>query len=137
MTETMTTPPPRLTGEDHEHHFYLYGTGQEFGPYSVQDLQVMASAGQLRADSLVHGVGGGGWFPAREIPWLFSDRSWLATVLISVFLGVLGVDRLYLGYTGVGLAKLLTLGGLGVWALLDTVLIVLRKVPDSHGRPLR
>lgn len=138
MTETMTAPPPRAAGGGgDEHRFYLYGTGQEFGPYTVADLQVMAGAGQVRPGSLVHGVDGGGWFPAREIPWLFSDKSWLAAVVISVFLGVLGIDRLYLGHTGIGLAKLLTLGGLGIWALVDTVLIAMRKVSDSHGRPLR
>ena len=58
-------------------------------------------------------------------------------MLISVFLGVFGIDRFYLGYTGIGLAKLFTFGGLGIWALVDTVLIALRQVPDSHGRPLR
>lgn len=134
MTGTATIPPPGFIGEQ---QFYLYGTGQEFGPYVLQDLQAMASAGQLKADALVHSTSGGGWFPAREIPWLFSDKSWLVTVLISFFFGVLGIDRFYLGYTGIGVAKLLTVGGLGIWALVDTVLIALRTVPDSAGRPLR
>ena len=58
-------------------------------------------------------------------------------MLISCFLGVFGVDNwFYLGYTGIGLAKVFTLGGLGVWAMVDTVLIALRQVPDSHGRAL-
>jgi TM2 domain-containing membrane protein YozV len=51
-------------------------------------------------------------------------------------LGVFGVDRFYLGYTGIGLAKLFTFGGLGIWALIDFILIALRRVPDREGKPL-
>ena len=52
------------------------------------------------------------------------------------FLGGLGVDRFYLGYTGLGIAKLLTLGGLGVWALIDFIMIAMRKVTAADGSAL-
>ena len=42
-----------------------------------------------------------------------------------------------IGYTGLGIVKLLTLGGLGIWALIDLILIVMNRLPDSKGLPLR
>jgi hypothetical protein len=85
----------------------------------------------------VHRTTDGQLFPARDIPWLFSDKAWAVAVLLSVLLGVFGVDRLYLGHIWLGLAKLFTFGGLGLWALADIVLIALQMVRDSEGRPLR
>lgn len=44
-------------------------------------------------------------------------------LLISIFAGVYGIDRFYIGDTGMGVGKLLTCGGLGVWAIVDWFLI--------------
>jgi len=66
-----------------------------------------------------------------------SDKDWTSTLLISYFLGWLGIDRFYLGYTGLGVLKLLTMGGCGIWALVDTILIAMNKLPDAQGKPLR
>lgn len=64
-------------------------------------------------------------------------KSWLTTVLLSFFLGGLGVDRFYLGYTGLGIAKLLTIGGCGIWALIDFIMILMNKIPDANGVELK
>lgn len=64
-------------------------------------------------------------------------KSWLVAVLLSFFLGTLGVDRFYLGYTGLGIVKLITCGGLGVWWLIDFVLILVNSLPDANGVPLQ
>lgn len=64
------------------------------------------------------------------------QRDWLTAVLLSFFVGGLGVDRFYLGQTGLGIAKLLTLGGCGVWSLIDFIMIIMNKVPDAQGRLL-
>jgi len=65
-----------------------------------------------------------------------SDKTWLAALLLALFGGTLGIDRFYLGYTGLGIVKLLTCGGCGIWALIDLIMIAMEKLPDAQGRPL-
>ena len=124
-------PVPQVTGA-----FMLAHLGQEFGPYGFEQLRQMAATGQLKSDQSLRDQAGGGWFQAKQLPGLFSHREWLVAVLLSGFLGSLGIDRFYLGYTGLGILKLVTLGGCGVWALIDLILLLLRKIPDAEGRPL-
>lgn len=57
-----------------------------------------------------------------------SEKSYVKTVVLSSSFGVLGVDRFYLGKTGTGVVKLLTVGGLGIWYLVDLILAVFGKV---------
>ena len=64
------------------------------------------------------------------------QKSWMVTLLLSIFLGSLGVDRFYLGYMGLGVAKLLTCGGCGVWQIIDVIMIAMDKLPDANGQPL-
>ncbi|MFM7525493.1 MAG: TM2 domain-containing protein, partial [Actinomycetota bacterium] len=71
--------------------------------------------------------------PASSIPGGFSKRTWMVALLLSFFLGTLGVDRFYLGQTGLGIAKLLTIGGCGIWALIDFILIAMKKLKDAQG----
>src|SRR4029077_740208 len=122
---------PQVTGA-----FLLAHLGQEYGPYGFEQLRQMPLTGQLKGDASLRDQAGGGWFQAKQLPGLFSNREWLPTALLSGFLGTFGVDRFYLGYTGLGILKLITLGGCGIWHLVDLILELLRKVPDAEGRPL-
>lgn len=65
-----------------------------------------------------------------------STRSRLAAGLLGIFLGPLGIHRFYLGYIGIGLAMLFTLGGCGIWSLTDAILVCLGRIVDAEGRPL-
>ena len=65
-----------------------------------------------------------------------SDKSRLAAALLCWFVGVLGVHRFYVGKVGTGVAMLLTCGGLGVWALIDLVIILVGSFRDQNGRVL-
>lgn len=65
-----------------------------------------------------------------------SEKSFLVTWLLSLLLGVLGADRFYLGKIGTGIVKLLTLGGFGIWALIDLILVLTNKQTDKQGRRL-
>lgn len=67
---------------------------------------------------------------------VYSDKSFLVAVLLSVLTGGLGIDRFYLGYVGLGILKLLTLGGCGVWTIIDVILIVTGNLPDADGKKL-
>jgi hypothetical protein len=115
--------------------YYVQQFGQEAGPFPIAQLQLMARNGELKSTTLVRSEAGN-WFSAQDLPGVFSSRSFTTALVLSVLLGGLGVDRFYLGYTGLGVLKLVTLGGCGIWALVDLVLIATRKLPDSDGRPL-
>lgn len=132
-----TPPLPTVGGR-----FYVGVLGFEQGPFDIHQLAQQAYSGQLKGETPVRPEEAPYWFPARDIPGLFSQREYLTSWLLALLLGSLGVDRFYLGYTGLGIAKIVVtfvtcgIGGL-IWQIVDLILILTRQVPDVDGRPLR
>ncbi len=66
-----------------------------------------------------------------------SEIKWVATLLLCWFLGVFGVHRFYTGHTVIGVIQLLTLGGCGIWTLIDFIIIITGNYKDADGYPIR
>jgi len=64
-------------------------------------------------------------------------RKWLKLFLLSFFLGWCGADRVYVGKIGTGILKAFTFGGLGIWWLIDWIMILLEKFTDKDGNLIR
>ena len=68
----------------------------------------------------------------------YSDKSKIIAGILQLTLGGFGVGRFYLGNVGMGLAQLFTCGGLGIWSLVDGILLLTgNDHTDEHGRILR
>lgn len=65
-----------------------------------------------------------------------APKSFIVTWILALLLGSFGVDRFYLGKIGTAIVKLLTLGGWGVWSLVDLIITLTGNQRDKHGRPL-
>jgi TM2 domain-containing membrane protein YozV len=66
-----------------------------------------------------------------------SEKGFVPTVLLCFFLGNLGVHRFYVGKILTGIIMLLTLGGLGIWTIIDFIMIVTGNFTDSEGKPIK
>ena len=65
-----------------------------------------------------------------------STTDWLTLFLLTFFVGVLGVHRFYVGKIGTGVLMLITLGGLGVWFLVDLLLVVTGQFTNKDGQKI-
>jgi hypothetical protein len=63
-------------------------------------------------------------------------KDWLTTLLLCLFLGGFGIHRFYTKHTVIGVIQLLTLGGCGIWALIDLIMIIIGSYEDGDGNKL-
>ena len=66
-----------------------------------------------------------------------SEKNFVSTLILCVLLGGLGVHRFYVGKVGTGIFMLVTLGGLGIWALVDLIRIAIQKFEDGDGAVIK
>ena len=65
-----------------------------------------------------------------------SEKRILPAFLLCFFFGTLGFHRFYVGKIGTGVLMILTLGGLGIWTLVDFVMIIVGAFTDKDGNKL-
>ncbi|HEV2964955.1 MAG TPA: NINE protein [Candidatus Angelobacter sp.] len=71
-----------------------------------------------------------------QLPVSATDKRILPAFLLCFFLGFLGVHRFYVGKIGSGIAQLLTFGGLGIWALVDLIILATGSFTDAEGNKI-
>lgn len=64
------------------------------------------------------------------------EKDWTVTLVLAIFFGNFGIDRFYTGHIGLGILKLITGGGAGIWWLIDIILILTNNYNDIDGNPL-
>ena len=65
-----------------------------------------------------------------------SDKKMVTAALLSFFLGMFGAHRFYVGKIGTAVIQLFTLGGLGIWNLIDFIMILTGSFKDNENRSL-
>ena len=76
-------------------------------------------------------------FPLNTTFKYNSEKGFVPTLLLALFLGGLGVHRFFVGKIGTGILQLLTIGGLGIWALIDVIMIAVGSFKDKAGLPIK
>ena len=66
-----------------------------------------------------------------------SQKGFVPTLVLAILLGGLGIHRFYVGKIGTGILMILTLGGFGIWALIDIIMIAVGSFKDKAGLPIK
>lgn len=131
--------PPRLGAESGQPQ--QPGWGQPASPYGPGYGQSGAFHGQVGYPQPGYGMAGppGPGAPYGRVPMTgepYSEKGQIIAGVLQLLVGTFGVGRFYTGHIGIGVAQLLTLGGCGIWALVDGIMILVGDPRDAAGRPL-
>ena len=66
-----------------------------------------------------------------------SEKDWTTTFILSLFMGMFGLHRFYTGYIKIGIAQAMTLGGFGLWSLIDWISICINTYEDCNNKKLK
>lgn len=66
-----------------------------------------------------------------------TQNRWIICLVLCWFLGGFGVHRFYTGHTTIGIVQLLTLGGCGIWWLVDFIMLIVGNYKDADGVPVK
>ena len=147
-------------------YYVIGANGNQYGPVDEATIRSWIADGRVAASTLSFAVGESQWTPVSNRPEFREalgtpsqafaavpppppppgtpplavspqmPREWIVALLLSIFLGMFGVDRFYTGHIAFGLIKLFTGGGCGVWWIIDVILYATGAVKDAWGRPL-
>lgn len=117
-------------------HYNVQIPGMERRQFTYDEVQRMAVDGLVTTTTVLRRTETDVTVTAGNLPGVFSRKSKLTTILLGVFIGGFGADRFYLGHIWIGILKLLTLGGLGIWSIVDIVLAATGRLRDKNGLPL-
>ncbi|MGB1354500.1 MAG: NINE protein [Poseidonia sp.] len=118
----------------------MQGQPMQGQPMQGQPMQGQPMQGQPMQGQPMQGQPMQGQYMAQGgymVPTGVSDKSFIVLVLLSLFGGGLGLDRFYAGHIGLGILKLLTLGGCLIWALVDLIIAVTGNFKDEKGLPIK
>ena len=72
----------------------------------------------------------------QQVQQMNSEKDWMVTLILAILVGTLGIDRFYSGSIMLGVLKLVTIGGLGLWWLIDLIMLVTGSYKDGSGNPI-
>ncbi|HLG19638.1 MAG TPA: TM2 domain-containing protein [Bdellovibrionota bacterium] len=73
----------------------------------------------------------------KEVSTMVSEKKRLVAFLLCFFIGAFGVHRFYVGKIGTGLLMIVTLGGFGIWYLIDCILVLCGAFKDKDGKTVK
>lgn len=148
-------------------YYVIGANGSQYGPVDEATIRAWIAEGRVASPSLSFKTGESGWVPlqtreefrdllaaappvsgavappvapppyAQQAPLAPGERDWLTLLLLAVFVGMFGVDRFYLGQTGLGILKIVATLACGVgliWWIVDVILIATNTLKDVNGR---